>query len=259
MEGLIITGGKGTRMRDITYVVPKSMLPLFGISNDGNRVIRPLIDFMFDRFINLGIEKITIVFSKYSQLLIDYLNSKTSLPDIKLSFVLDRQILGYGNAVLLAKHLIREDFLMTADDNLFSHATMQLAKRYFDSKKPDALLLVYRVENPTRYGVIEAKKLGAFEEHNVFKVKRAVEKPENPPSNLAISAVYFFSPKIFEALEIVNSLYKGAGFEFTEGIQKLIEMGGDVRALETKEKWLNVGKPDHYIEALNATWNLTFK
>ncbi len=258
MEGLIVTGGKGTRMRDITYVLPKSLMPLFGNSN-GNKTIKPLIDFIFDRFLSLEIEKITIVFSKYSQLLIDYINSKSTFPDFKLSFVLDRQVIGYGNGVLLAKHAIQSDFILNADDNLFSLSTMQIAKKYFEQKKPDALLLVHKVSDPTKYGVIEGKELNEFEGLKTYKVKKAIEKPKEQVGNLAISAVYFFSPKIFDALEVVNSLAKGSEFELTDGIQKLIEMGGDVKAIETKEKWLNVGKPEHYIKALNDTWNSIFK
>ncbi|ESQ25737.1 MAG: dTDP-glucose pyrophosphorylase [uncultured Acidilobus sp. JCHS] len=115
MEGVIITGGKGTRMRNITYVLPKPLLPLFSFNSDGRRYVKPFIDFILERFEALGLDPVTLVFSRNSSLIIDYLGSRGPLR-LRLRLVLDAEMRGYGNAALLARSSVTGPFVLNADD-----------------------------------------------------------------------------------------------------------------------------------------------
>ncbi|AMD30781.1 hypothetical protein SE86_05170 [Acidilobus sp. 7A] len=117
MEGVIVTGGKGTRMRSITYVLPKPLLPLFSFNSDRRRYVKPFIDFILERFEALSLDPATIVFSKNSSLILDYLSSRGP-PRLRLRLVLDAEMRGYGNAVLLARSSVTGPFVLNADDNI---------------------------------------------------------------------------------------------------------------------------------------------
>jgi len=117
----------------------------------------------------------------------------------------------------------------------------------FESMNADAAFLTFEVENPRMYGVVEGEEV----EEGVFKVKRVVEKPEKPPSSIAILPVYVFKPIIFRALEKIPR-GKGGEKQLTDGIQKLIEWGFSVYAVELgdDERRLDIGTPEFYAEAL---------
>ncbi|MGC9071400.1 MAG: sugar phosphate nucleotidyltransferase [Acidilobus sp.] len=254
MEGVIVTGGKGSRMRNITYVLPKPLLPLIGLNGSGRIYIKPLIDFVLERFEAIGLDPITIVFSRNSSLIVDYLSVRGP-PQARLRFVLDVEMRGYGNAVLLAKSSVDGPFFLNADDNILPLEYYRAAVDLFSSESLDAVLFVHRVENPTRYGVIEPSDQEEFGGYRVYRVRGVVEKPMRPPSDLAMAAIYVFSPRIFDALSEVKRA-KGGGeeMELVEGLQRLIDMGGVVKAIEMRERWISVGRPEDYLEALRLSY-----
>ena len=117
----------------------------------------------------------------------------------------------------------------------------------FESMNADAAFLTFAVENPRMYGVVEGEEI----EEGVFKVKRVVEKPEEPPSSIAILPVYVFKPIIFRALEKIPRGKEGEK-QLTDGIQELIEWGFSVYAVKLgdDERRLDIGTPEFYAEAL---------
>ena len=254
LEGVIVTGGKGTRMRSITYVLPKPLLPLFSFNSDRRRYVKPFIDFILERFEALSLDPATIVFSKNSSLILDYLSSRGP-PRLRLRLVLDAEMRGYGNAVLLARSSVTGPFVLNADDNILPLEDYRAGVELFEAEGPDAVLFVHRVEDPTRYGVIEPSSQGEFKGYMVYGVRGVVEKPARPPSGLAMAAVYVMSPRIFRALEEVKaSKGEGEELELVEGLQRLIEEGGDVRALELGRRWVSIGRPEDYLEAIRLSY-----
>ncbi|MCG2882296.1 MAG: NTP transferase domain-containing protein [Acidilobus sp.] len=254
LEGVIITGGKGTRMRNITYVLPKPLLPLFSFNSDGRRYVKPFIDFILERFEALGLDPVTLVFSRNSSLIIDYLGNRGPLR-LRLRLVLDAEMRGYGNAALLARSSVTGPFVLNADDNILPLEDYRAGVELFEAERPDAVLFVHRVEDPTRYGVIAPSSQGEFRGYRTYGVRGVVEKPSKPPSDLAMAAIYVMSPRVFRALEEVKAL-KGEGeeIELVEGLQRLIEEGGNVMALELRRRWVSVGRPEDYLEAIRLSY-----
>ncbi|MGC9210014.1 MAG: sugar phosphate nucleotidyltransferase [Acidilobus sp.] len=254
MEGVIVTGGKGSRMRNITYVLPKPLLPLIGLNGEGRMYIKPLIDFILERFEALGLDPITIVFSRNSSLIVDYLSVRGP-PQARVRLVLDTEMRGYGNAVLLARNSVDGPFVLNADDNILPLSYYRVGVELFSSEPLDAVLFVHRVSDPSRYGVIMPSGHEEFKGYRVHRVRGVVEKPSSPPSDLAMAAIYVFSPRIFEALSDVKRSKGDTGeIELVEGLQRLIEMGGEVKAIEMREKWISVGRPEDYLEALRLSY-----
>lgn len=247
-KAVITAAGKGSRMKYITSVLPKALLPLFKIE-DGKIVMRPVIDLIMESLSKSGVNKFCLVVGKHGKLLMDYLFERG------VTFVFQPEPKGFGDAVLRAEDFANnEPFFVHADDGVLTGGYIE-AKSLFEEIRPDAVLLIRKVNNPKRYGVVIAQEKGEYMGHKYYKVLEAQEKPEEPKSDLAISAVYVFSPKIFSALKSVK-VEEGKELELTYGIQKLIEDGGEVYAIKLeKEKWLNVGDPQSYYEALTYSYN----
>lgn len=249
-KAVITAAGKGSRMKYITSVLPKALLPLFK-AEDGKIVMRPVIDLIMESLSQAGVSKFCLVVGKHGKLLMDYLFERG------VTFVFQPEPKGFGDAVLRAEDFANNDpFFVHADDGVLTGGYVE-AKSLFEEVKPDAVLLIREVSNPKRYGIVAVKEKGEYMGHKYYKVIEAQEKPENPKSNLGISAVYVFSPKIFDALKKVK-VEEGKELELTYGIQKIIEDGGEVFAIKLeKEKWLNVGDPQSYYDALNYSYGLT--
>ncbi len=254
MEGVIVTGGKGSRMRNITYVLPKPLLPLFGFNGGGRTYLKPLIDFVLERFEALGLDPITIVFSRNSSLIVDYLSSRGP-PQARLRLVLDAEMRGYGNAVLLAGNSVTGPFVLNADDNLLPLEYYRAGVELFEEDSLDAVLFVHRVKDPSKYGVIVPGREEDFRGLRVYQVRGVEEKPPTPPSDLAMAAVYVFSTSIFRHLrEARESKGEGEEVELVEGLGRLIEAGGAVKAIEMRHRWVSVGRPEDYVEALRLSY-----
>jgi dTDP-glucose pyrophosphorylase len=246
-KAVITAAGKGSRMKFITSVMPKALLPLFR-TEDGKKVMRPIIDLIMESLSDAGVEKFCLVVGKHGKLLMDYLFERG------VTFVLQEEPKGFGDAVLRAEDFAgNEPFFVHADDGVLTGGYKEAAS-LFEQAEPDGVLLLRKVTNPKRYGVVTYVETGEFMGHRLFRVTGAEEKPKEPKSDVAISAVYVFKPKIFRALREVK--VELGELELTYGIQRLIEDGGEVYGiLLNEEKWLNVGDPESYYNALNYTYN----
>jgi len=246
-KAVITAAGKGSRMKYITSVLPKALLPLFK-AEDGKIVMRPIIDLIMDSLHAASVEKFCIVVGKHGKLLMDYLFER------EVTFVFQKEPKGFGDAVLKAEDFAGSDpFFVHADDGVLTGGYKEAAS-LFSEIRPEAVLLLREVKNPKRYGVVTVQDKGIYMNHKLFKVLEAEEKPENPKSNIAISAVYILTPKVFRALKSIT-VEEGKELELTYGIQGVIDDGGEVYGILLKdEKWLNVGDPTSYYEALSRTF-----
>jgi len=251
-KAVITAAGKGSRMKYITSVLPKALLPLFK-AEDGKTVMMPVIDLIMESLKQAYVSKFCLVVGRHGKLLMDYLFERG------VTFVFQPEPKGFGDAVLRAEDFANNDpFFVHADDGVLTGGYIE-ANSLFEEIKPEAVLLIREVSNPKRYGIVTVQEKGEYMGHKYYKVVEAQEKPLEPKSNLGISAVYIFSPKIFNALKSVK-VEEEKELELTYGIQKIIENGGEVYAIKLeKEKWLNVGDPQSYYDALNYSYKVISK
>jgi len=156
--------------------------------------------------------------------------------------------------VLRAEPYIKEPFLVHAGDTLIlskgdNHLNSLLGAYY--KSKCAATFFVKEIKDPRSFGVIEGEEV----ESGIYNVERVIEKPQEPPTNLAIVAIYLFTPAIFQALKSINEGW-GGELQLTDGIQRLIDSGFKVTAvkLEVDEFWLDVGSPQAYWDALSCSY-----
>jgi UTP--glucose-1-phosphate uridylyltransferase len=263
---VIPAAGIGSRLLPVTKEIPKEMLPIF-LRKKNEVIIKPLIHVLFERFYQLGIKEYCIVVGKQKRAIEDHFT-----PDYTFLRNLDRQFKkdlerfykkiastkifwinqlkpnGFGDAVMHAESFVgKDDFLVSAGDTLIlndNEAMLKLIKTKLEGKN-DALVILQEVSNPQRFGVatIRRKKLETV-------VTNVEEKPKKPKSNLAIVAIYRFRPSIFDALDEIKT--KGKELQLTDGIQRLIERGGVVKAIliNKKSKVIDIGTPSSYLDHL---------
>lgn len=276
-KAVIPAAGLGTRLLPVTKEMPKEMLPIFAKSKDGRICLKPLLQAVFEQLYDVGVREYYFVVGRGKRAIEDHFTPDSGflealkemrkseaisnlqafydkVEDSTIVFVNQPKPAGFGDAVLKSKPLIKEDFLVYAGDTYIISPRNDYLSRLmvaYRDMKAQAAFVVKEIENPRRFGVIEARSLKG----GVFEVRRAVEKPEKPPSNLAIMPAYVFDPAIFEALENIEP-GKGGELQLTDGIQKLIEWGKRVVAIKLKPEdiWLDVGTPEAFWGALRLSY-----
>jgi len=276
-KAVIPAAGLGTRLLPVTKEMPKEMLPIFAKSRDGRLCIKPLLQAVFEHLYDVGVREFYFIVGRGKRAIEDHFTpdsgfldalkemSKSEaisslgafydkVEDSTIVFVNQPRPAGFGDAVLKSKPLIKEDFLVYAGDAYVispeNDYLTRLVSAYRDTKAK-AAFVVKEIENPTRFGVIEVRSLKG----SILEVRRAVEKPEKPPTNLAIMPVYVFDPAIFEALQKIEP-GKGGELQLTDGIQKLIEWKQRVIAikLSPEDIWLDVGTSEAFWDALRLSY-----
>ena len=277
---VIPAAGRGTRLLPATKETPKEMLPIFSKMGNGEVYVVPLLQSIFEQLYDVDIREFCFIVGKGKDSIINHFTSDGDIIESlngggrydiadaisnfyekvrgsSLVFASQPEPKGFGDAVLRAEPYVGESFMVHAGDSLIlSRGNQHLVKmmKIHEDIGCDATFLVQEVEDARPFGVIEGEEV----ERGVYSVSNVVEKPEEPPSNLAITALYVFTPAIFGALRGVSEGV-GGELQLTDGIQRLIEGGSKVSAirLEDGENWLDIGKPASYWEALKYSYEFS--
>lgn len=239
MKALILSGGRGTRLRPLTFSLAKQLIPVAG---------RPILHFVLDQVKKVGIEKVGVIICSETGDQIKNSLAKNRW-GFDFSFILQKEPKGLAHAVKVARNFLKNDpFLMYLGDNLIGGNIKNLAGE-FQKFQLDALVLLKKVKNPQQFGVAELDRKG--------NLKNLIEKPKIPPSDLALTGIYFFSPLIHLAIDKIKPSSRGE-LEITDAIMELMK-NQNVRGKILKNWWLDTGKKDDLLEANKLILNEEIK
>ncbi len=229
MKALILSGGAGTRLRPITHTSAKQLIP---IAN------KPILFYGLEAIRDAGIQDVGIVVGD-TQAEIEGAVGDGSRWGLKVTYIRQGAPLGLAHAVLVAEEFLgSDDFVMYLGDNVIKGGIAGLVDE-FRRERTDATILLAKVRDPQRFGVAELED---------GRVVRLVEKPKDPPSDLALVGVYLFSPAIIDAAKSIQPSWRDE-LEITDAIQELIDRGLDVRPHIIDGWWKDTGKLEDLLEA----------
>ena len=230
LKGLILSGGRGTRLRPITYTSAKQLVP---VAN------KPVLFYGIESLAAAGIKDIGIVIAPETGAEIRAAAGDGERFGVSIQYIEQDAPRGLAHAVLTAEEFLGDSsFVMYLGDNLLRDGILELVDQ-FRTEEPDALILLTRVPDPEHYGVAELEG---------ERVARLIEKPEQPTSDLALVGVYMFTPPIFDAARSIEPSARGE-LEITDAIQRLIDSGLTVDPHIVRGWWKDTGQVQDMLDA----------
>jgi len=233
MKGIILHGGHGTRLRPLTHTGPKQLLP---IAN------KPMSQYALEDLKTAGITEIGIIIGDvYPEKVKEYYGDGSDF-DVKITYIYQEEPKGISHAIKLCRDFIgNEKFVVYLGDNVLRKNLIDYTKK-FENSDSDAMILLCEVDEPQRFGVAELDK------ENPGKIKAIIEKPKDPPSNLAVIGIYFLTSKIFDVIEDLKPSWRGE-LEITDALFNLMKQGNKIEYDTVTGWWKDTGTPEDIIHA----------
>jgi glucose-1-phosphate thymidylyltransferase len=230
LKGLILSGGRGTRLRPITYTSAKQLVP---VAN------KPVLFFGIEAMAAAGIEDVGIIIAPETGEEIKAVTGDGERFGVRITYILQDEPAGLAHAVLTAEPFLGDSpFVMYLGDNLLQGGMTDLVEA-FRTNEPDALILLTPVPDPENYGVAELTD---------GRVTRLVEKPPEPRTDLALCGVYMFTAGIHDAARAISPSGRGE-LEITDAIQHLVDGERRVEPHIVRGWWKDTGRLEDMLEA----------
>ena len=235
MKGLILSGGRGTRLRPITYTSAKQLVP---VAN------KPVLFYAVEDMVAAGITDLGIIVGETADEVMAAVGDGSRF-GAAVTWIHQPEPLGLAHCVRVARDFLgQDDFVMYLGDNMLEQGLQPLVDSFTAARAaedpPAASILLSEVPDPHRFGVARLDDDG--------RVAELVEKPADPPSNLALVGVYLFSPAVHEAVASIEPSARGE-LEITDAIDWLIDQGHTVHHELLEGWWLDTGKKDPLLES----------
>ena len=230
MKGIILHGGHGTRLRPLTHTGPKQLLP---IAN------KPMSEYCLDAIRDCDISDIAIIIGGTGSNKVKEYYGDGSKFNVRITYIEQESPKGIAHAINLCKEFIGDEkFLVFLGDNIIQKSINNTARK-FESSDNDALVLLCEVENPERFGIADVKD---------DKITKIMEKPKDPPTNFAVTGIYFLTPKIFDVFARLKPSWRNE-LEITDALQILLEEKNKIEFEMITDYWKDTGTPQDIIHA----------
>ncbi len=230
MKGILLHAGHGTRLRPLTHTGPKQLLP---IAN------KPMSQYCVESMKESGVSEIAIIIGGIgSNKVRDYYEDGKKF-GVKIIYIEQDSPKGIAHAIGLCHDFIgNEKFLVFLGDNII-HKNIHDYSDQFLNSDDDASILLCEVENPSRFGIADMKN---------GKITQIMEKPKDPPTNYAVTGIYFLTPKIFGIIENLKPSWRNE-LEITDALQVLLSQNNKISYHIITDYWKDTGTPEDIIDA----------
>ena len=230
MKGIILHGGHGTRLRPLTHTGPKQLLP---IAN------KPMSQYCIESISEAGITDIAIIIGGLgANKVSEYYNNGENF-GVNITYIEQDYPKGIAHAVSLCKDFVGDEkFVVFLGDNIIQKSISQFATN-FERSNYDALILLCEVDNPSRFGIADVKD---------GKIIKIMEKPKNPPTNLAVTGIYFLTPKIFDIISKQKPSARNE-LEITDALEMLLKENDNISYDMITDYWKDTGTPEDILHA----------
>ncbi len=230
LKGLILSGGKGSRLRPFTYTGAKQLVP---IAN------KPVLFYAIEQLVAAGIDEIGIVVGETGDQVRAAVGDGSAF-GARVTYIEQPQPLGIAHGIIVARDFLAGDpFVLFLGDNFLRGGIGPLVER-FRADDAASYVLLCPVPNPSDFGIAELDSEG--------RLVRVSEKPRDPATNLAVIGIYLFDERVHEAVHAIEPSARGE-LEITDTIQYLVDKGWPVRAQLVEGSWIDTGKMDDILEA----------
>ena len=233
MKGILLHGGHGTRLRPLTLTGPKQLLP---IAN------KPMSEYCIESMKDAGVTEIAIIVGGIGSNKVREYYGDGEKFNVKITYVKQDEPLGISHAINLCRSFVGDNkFLVFLGDNIIQKNIGDFANKFLESND-DASILLCEVDNPSRFGIADMHE---------GKITKIMEKPKDPPTNFAVTGIYFLTPKIFDIIDNLKPSWRNE-LEITDALQILLSENNKISYHIITDYWKDTGTPEDIINANRA-------